>query len=101
MFFKKKERDVAKNPFYDGGATVIVYFRCDKCGEKFRSHLRKYYDINVDYGTGKGAYRLDKEFIGSDCQNRIQIRADFNRAFKPLSFDIIGGKFLSREEYEE
>ncbi|HNS35500.1 MAG TPA: hypothetical protein PKI70_05275 [Mesotoga sp.] len=101
MFFKKKPRDISKNPFYDSGNTIVVHFECNKCGEKFRSHLRKYYDVSVNYGKGKGAYRLDKEFVGSKCQNKIQITADFSRAFRPLSFEIIGGRFLSEEEYEE
>lgn len=101
MFFKKKPRDIGKNPFYDSGNTIVVHFECSKCGEKFRSHLRKYYDVSVNYGKGKGVYRLDKEFIGSKCQNKIQIMAEFNRAFRPLSFEIIGGRFLSKEEYEE
>ncbi|WP_292591958.1 MULTISPECIES: hypothetical protein [unclassified Mesotoga] len=101
MFFKKKPRDISKNPFYDSGNTIIVHFECNKCGEKFRSHLRKYYDVSVNYGKGKGAYRLDKEFVGSKCQNKIQIIADFSRAFRPLSFEIIGGRFLSEEEYGE
>ncbi|HDP79178.1 MAG TPA: hypothetical protein ENN47_13585 [Mesotoga infera] len=101
MFFKKKPRDIGKNPFYDNGNTLVVHFECSKCKEKFRSHLRKYYDVSVNYGKGKGVYRLDKEFIGSKCQNKIQIIAEFNRAFRPLSFEIIGGRFLSKEEYEE
>jgi len=45
-----------------------------------------------------------KELIsltGSNCQNKIQIYAEFTRSFKPLSFDIIGGNFISEEEYNE
>ncbi len=99
LFFKKKRKDITKSPFYDKGDTLVVHFRCSKCGEIFRSHLRKFYDISVNYGSGKAAYKLDKEFIGSKCQNKIQIYAEFTRSFKALSFDIIGGNFISEEEY--
>jgi len=102
MFFKRKKKgkDINKNPFYNNGDTLVIYFKCTKCGEVFRSHLRKFYDIHVKYERSGGAYRLDKEFIGSKCQNRINIYADFTRTFKPISFDIIGGRFISKEEYE-
>jgi len=57
LFFKKKKKDITKNPFYDKGSTLVVYFKCSKCGELFRSHLRKYYDVSVNYG-GAGVKEL-------------------------------------------
>lgn len=101
MFFKKKPKDIAKDPFYDNGNTMVAYFKCNKCGEVFMSHLRKFYDINVSYSGEGGAYHLDKEFIGSNCQEKIHINATFTRSFKAKTFDIMGGTFISKEEYEE
>ena len=100
MFFGKKEKDVKKDPFYDSGSTMVAYFKCNKCGEVFMSHLRKFYDINVSYSGEGGASHLYKEFIGSNCQEKIHINAIFTRSFKAKSFDIIGGSFISKEEYE-
>ena len=99
--FSKKPKDISKNPFYDAGAAIVTYFKCNKCGELFMSHLRKYYDITVNYGQGGAAYRLDKEFIGGDCQNKIHIFADFKRNFKPINFEISGASFITKEEYEQ
>lgn len=100
LFSWKKEKDITKNPFYDERNTLVVYFKCKKCGEVFRSHLRKYYDIAVDYSGGGFSYKLDKEFIGSECQNKIHIYANFKRNFKPKNFEIVGGEFISKEDYE-
>ena len=35
----KKESQV----FYSEGNSLVVYFRCKKCGEKFAAYLRKGY----------------------------------------------------------
>lgn len=43
MLFRKKEksdRDLEVNPFYKDKNALIVYIKCDKCGEVFRSHLK-------------------------------------------------------------
>ncbi len=101
MFFKKKKKNISKNPFYNSKENLVIYFRCDKCNETFRSHLRKYYDIAVDYAKGGSMYSLQKEYIGSKCQNRIQISAVFNRAFRPQTYEITGGSFITEEKFEK
>ena len=40
--FSKKPKDINQNPFYDAGSAIVAYFKCNKCGELFMSHLRKY-----------------------------------------------------------
>jgi hypothetical protein len=101
VFFKKRKRNISKNPFYNRGEHLVIYFKCEKCNETFRSHLRKYYDIAVDYGKGGSMYSLQKEYIGSECHNRIQITAVFNRAFRPLTYEITGGSFIAEEDFEQ
>ncbi len=104
FFFKKKRKtreDLQRNPFYNERDTLVVYFRCDKCGEVFRSHLRKGYDFIVNYDNPSIPYRIDKLYVGSKCPNRIELRADFKSNYKPVSVEIEGATFITKEEYEE
>lgn len=102
-FFKKifgnKDNIIKIKNFYDEKETIVVYFKCSKCGEKFRSHLRKGYDFIPDYDNN--ALRIDKEYIGKNCYNKIQVKATFNRVHKPISQEIVGGEFIKKEDYEE
>lgn len=99
MIFKKRKKDVSKNPFYDERDTLVLYLRCDKCGEVFMSHIRKMTELFADYQNNR--YVLNKEYIGSRCPNRIQVRAVFKPNYRLESFEISGGAFITREEYEE
>ena len=103
LFFRKRKKreDLAKNPFYNEGDALVVYFKCDKCGEVFRSHLRKGYDFIVNYDNPSVPYRIDKLYVGAKCPNRIKLRADFKSNYKPVSFELEGATFITKEEYEE
>ncbi|HDG61406.1 MAG: hypothetical protein B5M49_04195 [Thermotoga sp. 4484_232] len=104
MFFrrkKKKPEDLEKNPFYREGDTLVVYFKCDKCGEVFRSHLRMGYDFIYNYDNPSAPYKIDKLYVGSKCPNKIHLMADFTSSYKPVSFSLEGGTFITKESYEE
>ncbi len=104
MFFRKKKKkpeDLAKDPFYREGDTLVVYFKCDKCGEVFRSHLRKGYDFIYNYDNPSTPYKIDKLYVGSKCPNKIHLMADFTSSYKPVSFSLEGGTFITKESYEE
>lgn len=97
--FRKKKKDLSKNPFYMTSKAVIMYVRCSKCGEVFRSHVYKGSEIALSYENGKNGYKLRKELIGANCPNTIEVNAFFSSSFKTLSFDIKGGEFITEEEY--
>ncbi|WP_129409235.1 hypothetical protein [Marinitoga lauensis] len=96
---RKKEKDIINNPFYNEQNALIIYFKCNNCGEKFRSYLRKGYDFSNSY-EGKAAYIINKEYIGSKCSHRIQLIAEFDNAYRLLNFDLIGGTPITKEEFE-
>ncbi len=95
MFWRKK--DISKNPFYDERDNLVVYLRCNKCGEVFMSHIRKTTELFSDYANNR--YVLNKEYIGSKCPNRIRVHAVFKPNYKLESFEIEGGSFITKEEY--
>ncbi|ONN28129.1 hypothetical protein XJ44_00225 [Thermosipho affectus] len=100
MFFKRK-KNLSKNPFYKDKDSLVIYIKCDKCGEMFRSYLRKGYDFLIEYDNKNIAYKIEKVYVGSKCPNKIEVKAQFTGAYKPVSFDIFGGKFISKEDYEK
>lgn len=98
--FWKKGKNLSKNPFYNQRDYIVIYVQCDNCGEVFRSHIRKSSELLTSF-QGKASYVLKKELIGSKCQNRINIYAEFTSSFKPLNFEISGGHFITKEDYEK
>jgi hypothetical protein len=77
---------------------IVVYFKCDNCGEKFRTHLRRGYDFSRDYENG--GYVINKEFVGSKCYKKINLTANFNEGYKVLNYELTGAKVISKEEWE-
>ena len=101
FFFKRKKKDLNVNPFYNERDSLVVYFRCDKCGEVFRSHLRKGYDFIVNYDNPSIPYKIDKLYVGAKCPNRIKLYAEFKSNYKPVTFNLEGATFITKEEYEK
>jgi len=102
-FFKKDKDKVNKatdkNVFYSEKNALVIYFKCSKCGEMFRSYLRKGYDFITDYDSG--GYKIDKEYIGSKCFNKIHLIASFDRNYKLLDFSLDNGEVISEKEWED
>ncbi|WP_041083142.1 hypothetical protein [Thermotoga profunda] len=101
-FFKKRKSDqeLQNNPFYKEGNLLVVYLKCDRCGEYFRSHLRIGYDFINDYDNAATPYKIDKVYVGSKCPNKIHLLASFSASYKVKSVSLEGGKFITKEEYE-
>ncbi|ABV33351.1 MULTISPECIES: hypothetical protein [Pseudothermotoga] len=102
-FFKKKkksEQDLLTNPFYKEGNLFVIYFKCEKCGEYFRSHLRAGYDFIIDYDNPSTPYKVDKIYVGSKCPNKIHLIATMSSSYKLRTVTLEGGKFITKEEYE-
>ena len=77
-----------------------IYSQCDKCGEKFRTLIRKYNDLTPTYKNEGPAFILKKELIGASCPNRINLHLKFNHNYHKISEEISGGHFISKEEYQ-
>ncbi len=99
--FKKKPTNIETNPFYKEGNLFVVYFKCNRCGEYFRSHLRLGYDFINDYDNPSLPYKIDKVYVGSRCPNKIHLTAAFTAGYKVRYVNLDGGKFVSKEEYEK
>ena len=90
-FFSKKE--------VDSSELLWIYTQCDKCGEKFKTLIRKNNDIAPTYKNEGPAFILRKELIGASCPNRINLYLEFDRSYRKISEEITGGHFISKEEY--
>ncbi len=101
LFFGKKKKNLAQNPFYGEKNSLVVYMKCNKCGEVFRSHLRKGYDFLIDYDNPSVPYKIDKLYVGSKCPNKLHLTASFTASYKVISVSLDGGTFITREEYEQ
>ncbi|MCD6551890.1 hypothetical protein [Thermotoga sp.] len=101
LFFGKRKKNLDQDPFYREKGALVVYIKCDRCGEVFRSHLRRGYDFIVDYDNPSVPYKIDKLYVGSKCPNRIHLVARFTSSYKPVSVSIEGGSFITKEEYED
>ena len=91
-FFSKKE--------IDSSELFWIYTQCDKCGEKFKTLIRKNNDLAPTYKNEGPAFILRKELIGASCPNRINLHLEFDRSYRKISEEITGGHFISKEEYQ-
>jgi len=95
--FLKKE----KKPryIYSEGDLLVFFVECEKCKELFRVIVRKHSELYRTYGKGAGEYEIQKEIIGSHCQNRINIHFDLKTNYAEIDHEISGGRLLTKEEY--
>ncbi len=100
MFWKRGKKDILKNPFYDEKDALVVYIKCNKCGYTMKKRILKSRDFVVSY-DGNAAVVIDKLYVCDRCYNQIKVNAGFKRSYKPVYFEIDGGSFVSKEEYEE
>ena len=96
----RRKKDISKDPFYREKDFVVFYIRCSKCGKVMEKRVLKARDFVVSY-EGNAALVMDKLYVCDRCYNQIKIVAGFKRNYKPVYFEINGGEFISREEYEE
>ena len=102
MWFFKRKKEKRKGQFYEDKDALVLYFKCENCGEVFRSYLRKGYDIATDYsGETKGKYFIRKEYIGTKCPNIITLYAVFDENYNPIVFELNGAKVIDKEEFGE
>ena len=81
-----------------------LYFECDACGEKIKVRVNKKTDLEDQYGqepSGRSAYSLRKEIIGSGCFNLIFADVRFDSRYNIMTSKMKNGKLITKAEYEK
>lgn len=103
MSFLKKIASALSPKGAGEGEVLWVYARCDKCGEVVKTRIDLRHDLTPNYSAeGRVAdYGLRKVLIGSQrCFEPIEVELAFDLQRRVISREIIGGQFVSKEEYE-
>ena len=81
---------------------VWVYLKCDKCQELISLRIRKSSEIQRDEGGGGKSYDMfvNKTVVGSKCFNRMDLRLEFDKAYRVVNSELSGGSFVPKEEFE-
>jgi hypothetical protein len=86
---------------------VWVYVRCGKCGEKIAVMARKGYDFAEEFDERSPSdapigYSVRKDVLGRNpqCFNQMRIEVQYNRNYQIVEQHIVGGTFLTKEEYQ-
>jgi DNA-directed RNA polymerase subunit RPC12/RpoP len=96
----RKKKDLSKDPFYREKDALVIYLKCSRCGHVMEKRILKARDFVVSY-EGNAAIMIDKLYVCDKCYNQIKVIAGFKRNYKPVYFEINGGEFITKEEYEE
>jgi hypothetical protein len=74
----------------------FLYVQCDNCGAKVRLRVHKQHDLNI---TDDG-YLWVKTIIDSRCFRPMQTEVHFDGSYRMTDYELEGGRYISREEYE-
>ena len=74
----------------------FLYVQCDNCTAKVRLRVHKQHDLNY---TDDG-YVWVKTIIDSRCFQPMHTVVHFDRSYQIVSYELEGGRYISREEYE-
>lgn len=103
MNFLKKLSSLFSSPGVTSKEGYWLYTRCATCGEKLRTRINLYNDLSVNYGEedSQNTYVCRKMLVGNQrCFRRIEIKLTFDANRKLINQEIIGGEFISAEEFE-
>ena len=85
-----------------GDQGIYFYVRCDRCGEPIRVRANPSSDLDpVFEGAGDDAsgFQLNKEILGSRCNNLIYGHWTFDKSRRVIGSEIEGGKAITAGEY--
>ena len=82
---------------------IHLYVRCNRCGAPVHVRVDPRNDLVIEYGDDDDAsgYRLIKEIMDSRCFRLMRAEIEYDRGRRELSRTIVGGTFVSRDEYEQ
>ena len=102
--FLKNLKNIFSAPSLSGSGSSSSGFipfkiRCDKCGEEIIIKIRSTNELSRIYdedesGPPGSVFFIRKEILGNKCSNLIYFSAYFGENFKPVSYEISGGKIV-------
>ena len=114
MSFLKRLARLFSAPTASSGRYFPVYVQCSRCGERIRGRVDLNNDLSIDYGVEEGVdgeatppakepqYFCRKGLIGEGrCYQTIEIELTFDKDRRLIDQKIMGGKFITAEEYAE
>lgn len=101
-FFKKLfgAKDANDQPSSGASADpqgVYFYAQCDRCGAVVRLRADKQYDLINE----AGGYIWHKTIVDNRCFRPMPTVVHLNAAYEMVSHEITGGRYITREAYEE
>jgi hypothetical protein len=98
-FFKRMASFLSATP--TDMETLEVYVRCEKCGEALGTRIHLRHDLSPVYGQQGTTYFTRKTLMGSKrCFQPIEVELTFDANRKVIAREIMGGQFITEEEYE-
>lgn len=102
-FFTRIFKQLTAAPQDDPNA-VWIYAQCDRCGEKLRARINTRAELSPEFSNTDNAtsFYCRKVLIGEQrCFQQIEINVKFNNRFRIIEKEISGGKFITRDEFEQ
>lgn len=101
-FFKRifGGKDEGEQPAVEANADpqgVYFYVKCDRCGAVVRLRADKQYDL-INESNG---YVWHKTIVDNRCFRPMPTVVHLNAAYEMVSHEITGGRYITREAYEE
>ena len=101
MSFLKKLSSLLSPPSGDK-RSLWLYVKCEKCGEVLKGRVDLYNDLSIQYKESGGGtiYYCRKVFVGSNrCYRPIEVELTFDKNRRLVDKEIIGGEFVTEEDY--
>lgn len=101
MAFFRRLRSLVSGRGTESGQALLLYVRCDQCGEVIRVRADRRWDLvqELDDG-GVTGYSLHKDILGSRCNRLIRMVVRFDRSYAITQRELDGGRFVTEAEDE-
>jgi hypothetical protein len=104
MGFLKKISIVFSTSSSEDQNASWIFVQCNRCGEKLRTRINTRSELSPEFGDSDSAtsFHCRKVLIGEQrCFQQIEVNLNFDNKFRIVEKQINGGKFITREEYEQ
>ena len=79
---------------------IHFYVQCDRCGAVVDARADRRNDISRQY-EGESAFVWRKGIMDDRCFQLMRAEVHFDDRYNILSQDITGGRFITKEEYQQ
>ena len=93
-------KKIVKSLFGGGSSSTradgfFLHVRCNQCAEEFRLFINTATDLAQEFDENENLYYcLNKEIIGAQCRNLIQVKMTFDGSKNLISKTIEHGAFI-------